>query len=153
MLLNSGKYDFYISGVIKTNKEGQPIKTQKGNGYKKARLDVLDSSGIRHTVYDAVFSKERVGQIVNSIGKKELQDRFAKGKLTLDDLVGECGKCILAVKEGKNGYNDQNVVSVYLKPEANSSFSQNSVEKQEGSGQSSLDSFEPNNEEHDDIPF
>lgn len=119
MLLSSGKYDYFISGVIKTNKEGQPLKTQKGNAYKKIRLDVLDQKGIRYTIYDAIFNKDRVEQIVNSVGKKELNESFKGGGFQLDELIGEGGRCIIAVKEGKDGYPDQNVVSVYLKPSAN----------------------------------
>ena len=44
-LLKSGRYEFFISGVITQDKEENLLKTHSGDIYQKLKLSVLDKDG------------------------------------------------------------------------------------------------------------
>ena len=119
--LSPGKYDFYVSSVIKTNKQGERLTTKNGKIFQKVKLTII-SNGETFNVYDALFNKERIEQLVNSIGKHELKDAFKSGTLFLDDLIGESGACVVSIRPAKGEYPPQPVVSVYVKRDSSQSI-------------------------------
>jgi len=145
-VLKAGKYDFTVSGVMRKDKNGNPLKTKNGNTYVKVKLSVIDSESESHNIYDTVFNKERVEQIVNSIGKEELKQQAQNKDFRVEDLVGESGRCLTKIRKGKDGYDDQPAVDVYLKPEINKVYAPSGVETTQQSFSSLGDDF-------DDVPF
>lgn len=140
-MLKAGRYDFTVSGVLRKDKGGNPLKTKHGNTYVKIKLSVIDNDNESHNIYDLVFNKERVQQLVDSIGKDELK-RQAKGKdFKVEDLLGESGRCLTKIRKGKDGYDDQPAVDVYLKPEANKVYASSGVEPQQKSVSAQDDGF------------
>lgn len=115
-LLKTGKYEFYITGIITTDREGSPLKMRDGNSYKKFKLAVINRESYTQPVYDPLFGEddEKVEQIIKSIGSESLFHRFKSGHLELKDLVGTGGYCIIGVREGRDGYDDQNNIECYL---------------------------------------
>lgn len=116
-LLKSGKYEFFISGVITQDKDGNLLKTQIGNIYQKLRLSVLDKDGYSRYVYDPIFNPKRLEQILRCIGSSALIERYEQGALNPEDLIGTGGTCIIALRAGRHGYEDQNVVDCYIQKE------------------------------------
>ena len=110
----SGKFNYCVLGVITQDKEGNQLKTKKGNAYKKLKIAVIDNDGMSNHVYDYIFSVERVAQIVRSVGVESINRKFKEKKLDLNDLVGHQGECIVGIKRGNNGYSDSNVIEVYV---------------------------------------
>ena len=145
-VLKSGRYDFTVSGVMRKNKDGNPLKTKNGNTYVKVKLSVIDNNNECYNIYEIVFNKERVEQIVNSIGKEELKQRAKNKDFRVEDLVGESGRCLTKIRKGKDGYDDQPAVDVYLKPEAHKVYTSSDVEAQQQSFSIQEDDFE-------DVPF
>lgn len=116
VLLKAGRYDFTVSGVMRKNKDGNPLKTKNGNTYVKVKLCVIDNDNEAHNVYDLVFNRERIEQIVDSIGKEELKKQAKNKDFKVEILIGESGRCLTKVRAGKEGYEDQAAVEVYLNP-------------------------------------
>lgn len=123
-LLMSGKYEFYITGVITSDREGNLLKMRDGNSYKKLKLAVINRQGYTHHVYDPVFGEdyEKLEQIIKSIGSEVLFRRLRTHRLELKDLIGTGGYCIIGVREGREGYNDQNSVECYLQKDYGALF-------------------------------
>lgn len=115
-LLTSGKYEFYITAVITTDREGNLLKMRDGNPYKRLKLAVINREGYTQHVYDPLFGEdhEKIEQVVKSIGSETLFRRLKAGRLELKDLIGTGGYCIIGVREGRDGYGDQNSVECYL---------------------------------------
>ncbi len=116
-LLKSGRYEFFISGVITQDKDGNLLKTQNGNTYQKLKLSVLDKDGYNKYVYDPIFNPKRLEQILRCIGSPVLVERYKQENLSLEDLIGTGGMCIIALRAGRSGYEDQNAVDCYIQKE------------------------------------
>lgn len=115
-LVKAGKYQFYISGFIDTDREGNPLVTKNGNNvgkpYRKMHLSVIGENECGD-LYPYVYDSEKVRQIANSIGRPF--EPAAKIDLNnLNEFFGESGTCIVVVKEGKQGYDPKNDVSLYI---------------------------------------
>ena len=111
-LLKSGKYEFLISNVSSFDRDGNQLKTKDGMAYRKLRLSVIDNEGYVKYIYDPVFNSKKVQQVLRCVGRTghpELE--------MLDDLVGTGGTCTIVVRKGKEGYDDQNAVDVYIQKE------------------------------------
>jgi hypothetical protein len=145
-VLKSGRYDFTVSEIMRKDRDGNPLKTKNGNTYIKVKLSVIDNDSELHNIYDVVFNKERVEQIVNSIGKDELKKQAKNKDFRVEDLVGESGRCLTKIRKGKDGYNDQPAVDVYLKPETNKVYVPSDIEAQQ-------QSFSVQGDDFDDVPF
>lgn len=117
LLLKSGKYEFFIGGVVTQDREGKLLKTSMGNIYQKLRLLVLDRDGYSRYVYDPIFSPKRVEQILRCIGSSALIEHYERGNFNLEDLIGTGGLCLIALRAGKNGHEDHNVVDCYIQKE------------------------------------
>ena len=74
-LLKGGRYEFFISGVITQDKDGNFLKTQSGDSYQKLKLSVLDKDGYSKYVYDSIFNSKRLEQILRCIGSPLLVER------------------------------------------------------------------------------
>ena len=145
-MLKAGRYDFTVSGVMRKDKDGNPLKTRTGNTYLKVKLSVIDNDNESHNIYDLVFNKERVEQLVDAIGKHELKQQAKSRDFRIENLVGESGRCLTKIRKGKEGYDDQPAVDVYLKPEANKVYSSSGVETPQQSASIQDDDSE-------DLPF
>ena len=66
-----GKYEFFVKGVISTDKNGYDLKTQKGNSYSNLSIIVLDGNKT-HSVFEPVFGKENLKGIVYAINNPAL---------------------------------------------------------------------------------
>ena len=75
-LLKSGRYEFFISGVITQDKEDNLLKTHNGDVYQKLKLSVLDRDGYNRYVYDPIFRPKRLEQILRCIGSSVLAERY-----------------------------------------------------------------------------
>jgi len=111
-LLKSGKYEFFIGSVVTQDKEDHLLKTSSGNTYQRLRLLVLDRDGYSRYVYDPIFSHKRIEQILRCIGSSALIEHYEKGNFNLEDLIGAGGLCLIALRAGKNGYEDHNVMAL-----------------------------------------
>lgn len=116
-LLKSGRYEFFISGVITQDKEDNLLKTHNGDVYQKLKLSVLDRDGYNRYVYDPIFRPKRLEQILRCIGSSVLAERYQQENFNLEDLIGTGGLCIIALRAGKDGYEDQNAVDCYIQKE------------------------------------
>jgi hypothetical protein len=145
-VLKSGRYDFTVSGVMRKDRNGNPLKTRNGNTYVKVKLSVIDNYSECHNIYDIVFNKDRVEQIINSIGKEELKKQAQNKDFRVEDLVGESGRCLTKIRKGKDGYDDQPAVDVYLKPEINKVYTPSDIEAQQ-------QNFSMQGDDFDDVPF
>lgn len=114
-VLKAGKHPFIVTGVMRKDKDGNNLRTKNGNSYTKLKLSVMDANEEPHNVYDFIFARDKVDQIVNAIGNPELKRQAKNKDFRLEDLVGEEGVCLTRIKEGKNGFSDQTVVECYVK--------------------------------------
>lgn len=147
-LLKTGKCEFYVTGFMAKDKDGNDLTMKNGGKYKKLKLMVTDSTGNSATLYDPIFgpAPEKVEQLVNSLGIPLFERAFQTGKLELKELVGSGGHCIIGVKE-REGYDPQNTVECYLR---NQSYGVIHTPALVRSPQQA-DPFEP--ELEDDAPF
>ena len=145
-MLKAGRYDFTVSGVMRKDKNGNTFKTKNGNTYVKVKLSVIGTDNESYNIYDLVFNKDRVQQIVDSIGKDALKEQSKNKDFRVEDLVGESGRCLTKIRKGKDGYDDQPAVEVYLKPEVDRSYQLSGVEPQQQSLSMQEDVF-------DDVQF
>jgi hypothetical protein len=144
-MLANGKYEYCITGVMRKDKNGNALKTKSGNAYAKVKLCILDAHNQSHNVYDLVFNREKIEQIVDSIGKVELKKQTQDKEFKLENLIGESGRCLTKIRPGKDNYPDSIGVECYLKPISQTLIQENVVLKQEQSSNS--------DEDFDDIPF
>ncbi len=118
--IKPGKYEFFVKGIITTDKNGYDLKTQKGNSYSKLLIVVL-SGDITHTVFEPIFGKDNLKGIIYSINNQELillYECAVKNKVDFDleDLIGESGILLL----GHRIYNGVKYpqVECFLKPKS-----------------------------------
>lgn len=114
-----GKYEFFVKGVISTDKNGYDLKTQKGNSYSNLSIIVLDGNHNVHSVFEPIFSKESLKGIVYAINNPALTfvyENCVKNKenFDLENLIGESGTLLL----GQRSYNDKIYpkIECFIKP-------------------------------------
>lgn len=120
-LLKSGKYKFYVSGLIDTDKDGNNLSIKSGNNtgssFRKIRLSLIGIDGLCSEIYHPVFGSDKVKEIANAIGKNfSATDKV--GLKDLDSFFGESGSCLIVTKEGKNGAESYNDVSLFIPKKA-----------------------------------
>ena len=113
-----GKYEFFVKGVISTDKNGYDLKTQKGNSYSNLSIIVLDGNKT-HSVFEPVFGKENLKGIVYAINNPALTFVYEstiknKESFELENLIGESGMLLL----GSRSYNDKIYpkIECFIKP-------------------------------------
>jgi hypothetical protein len=111
-----GKAEATIVDVYTTDREGKELEMKNGGKYRKFKLSVIDANGNGGYVFDPIFGgdKKKIKQMVDSIGDQSLIDKFNKGTLVDEELFGRDVFCLVGIKEGKEGYDDQNVIDRYL---------------------------------------
>lgn len=116
-----GKYEFFVKGVISTDKNGYDLKTQKGNSYSNLSIIVLDGNKT-HSVFEPVFGKENLKGIVYAINNPALTFVYEsaiknKESFELENLIGESGMLLL----GSRSYNDKIYpkIECFIKPKSN----------------------------------
>lgn len=102
-----GIYDFeVITAEEKTSKAG--------NDMIEVRLRVFDAEGNRTTVTD--YLMEAIAyKLRHAAAACGLLGSYEQGQLNADNMVGCCGKVVLAV-ETPVGYPEKNVVKDYISP-------------------------------------
>lgn len=117
--IKSGKYEFYVQGVITKDSNGYELKTQKGNTYKKLRIIIIDKDET-HTIYHLIFGSENIKEIVYAIANPALTHVYKmQGKdFELETLIGEGGWLLLG-KQFNNG-NTYPKIECFLKPKVES---------------------------------
>jgi len=120
-----GKYEFFVKGVISTDKNGYDLKTQKGNSYSNLSIIVLDGNKT-HSVFEPVFGKENLKGIVYAINNPALTFVYEsaiknKESFELENLIGESGMLLL----GSRSYNDKIYpkIECFIKPKSNEATS------------------------------
>jgi len=115
-LLRMGKAVATIVDVYTTDREGKELEMKNGGKYRKFKLSVIDANGNGGYVFDPIFGgdKKKIKQMVDSIGDHYLIDKFNKGTLVDEELFGRDVFCLVGVKKGNEGYDDQNVIDRYL---------------------------------------
>ncbi len=116
-LLRSGSYQFFITGIVSKDKDGNSLKMRDGQPYKKLRLAVVDRDGYTRNIYDPIFSmdSEKGMQLIRCVGGDGLMQRFLSGNFRLEDLIGTGGFCLIGIRPAKDNYPAQNQVECYLR--------------------------------------
>ena len=114
-LLRSGSYQFFITGIVSKDKDGNSLKMRDGQPYKKLRLAVVDRNSYTRNIYDPIFGtdSEKGSQLINCVANDILKQKFYSGNFRLEDLIGAGGFLVLGIRK-REGYAPQNVVEVYL---------------------------------------
>jgi len=68
--------------------------TNNGNNYINVKLDVVDSDGVIIPVYDPMFHKNRILELLMSFGKEDLILEVEDVSFKLEELKGYGGKAI-----------------------------------------------------------
>jgi len=111
-LLKSGKYQFYVTDVRMTDKDGNKLGAGKGKEYVKVKLSVIDAEGGIISIYDSIFDDSQAEKLAGSLDEQI----GSVNKSNLDRLVGMGGSCLISIKPADAKYNkDQNIVQCYLK--------------------------------------
>ena len=115
-LLRSGNYQFFITGIIDKDKDGNVLKMKDGQPYKKLRLAVVDRDGYTRNIYDPIFGtdSEKGKQLINCVANEVLKHKFINGNFRLEDLIGTGGFCLIGIRPAKDIYPAQNNVECYL---------------------------------------
>lgn len=95
--IKPGKYEFLIKGVIRQDKNGYDLKTQKGNNYQKLALLVFNGDK-NFTVFENIFGSNNVKLIVNAINNPALTHNFNSPDFELENLIGEGGWLFLGYR-------------------------------------------------------
>jgi len=115
-LLRSGSYQFFITGILDKDKDGNPLKMKDGQPYKKLRLAIVDRDGYTRNLYDPIFGtdSEKGKQLINCVANDVLKHKFMAGNFRLEDLIGTGGFCLIGIRPAKDIYPAQNNVECYL---------------------------------------
>lgn len=98
--IKSGKYEFYIKGVVTEDNNGYTLKIKNGNNigqaYRKLKLLLIDGED-SHTVDKLIFSKKDIKEIVLAINNSALTHIFNQKSDNFEDenLIGEGGWLIM----------------------------------------------------------
>ena len=162
-LLRSGNYQFFITGVIEKDREGNFLKMKDGQPYKKLRLAIMDRNGYTRNIYDPIFGtgSEKGKQLINCVANDVLKHNFLSGNFRLEDLIGTGGFCLIGIRPATDIYPAQNNVECYLQRgygnlthnsgEGDTWKAQPSVEQAEQQTSEGSESLEPAFD--NDIPF
>ncbi len=106
-LIPEGQYQFEV--VI-----AEDTQSKSGNDMIKLKLNVWDSEGRQHTVYDYLL--EAMPKKLKHFAKHAgLIVKYESGELLADDCIGKCGTLELIIQEDKTGkYQPRNSVVDYL---------------------------------------
>lgn len=118
-LIEDGTYDFEI---VHSDRK----ISEKGNNMAALQINVLDTNGISHLIYDyLVFSNvplniRKVKHFCDAVG---LEDHYKKGEIP-DKLDKLCGKVQIGIKESTPNsqgglYPRKNIVIDYIKRDKN----------------------------------
>jgi len=115
-LLRSGSYQFFITGILDKDKDGNFLKMKDGQPYKKLRLAIVGRDGYTRNLYDPIFGtdSEKGKQLINCVGDDILKHKFISGNFRLEDLVGTGGFCLIGIRPARDIYPAQNNVECYL---------------------------------------
>ncbi len=98
--IKSGKYEFYVKGVVREDSNGYTLKIKNGNNigqvYRKLKLLVIDGED-SHTVDKLIFSKKDIKEIVLAINNPALTHIFNQQGDDFEDenLIGESGWLVM----------------------------------------------------------
>ncbi len=115
-LFRAGSYEFFITGIIEKDRDGNSLKMRDGQPYKRLRLAIVSKDGNIRNLYDPIFGvdSEKVRQLINCVGTEELKQRFYSGNFRVEDLVGTGGSCLIGIRSATDKYAAQNSVECYL---------------------------------------
>ena len=111
-LLKEGEGRFYIKAAI-TQKNGQLLKTSKGDPKVMLIIEIFDKDGKYATHYEHLTAKSWTKQdICEAVGRPDL---YKSGSIEgLEQLDGMRGECIIKTSDD-GSYGTRSVVDKYLK--------------------------------------
>jgi hypothetical protein len=147
--IKSGKYEFYITGVIRKDSNGYDLKTKTGNTYQRLKI-VLLGTNENYDTSKFIFGSKDIQEVVSCINNPALTDVFQKqGKdFELETLIGEGGILLMGnrIKEGVTWPQ----IECLIKPKENFNAPNKQKEMPLVQNINSLPSSEPLD---DDVPF
>ncbi len=103
-----GTYDFEVA-------EATDEESSKGNDMVKLKLWIYNEDGKKRTVFDYLMPQMEF-KLRHACEAMGLLPQYESGDLQAADFQDQTGKCVIYIKKGSNGYQDQNAVADYVKP-------------------------------------
>ena len=107
-----GVYDFEV-------KEAEETQSKAGNDMIALQLWVFNKAGQRRIVFDYLVSSEKAAWKIRSFAAScGMLRRYEDGELDAEEIVGQCGKLVLATQKADMEWPAKNTVKAYEKAEA-----------------------------------
>ncbi len=107
-----GVYDYEV-------READETTSKQGNEMIALQLWVFNKTGQRRVVFDYLVSSEKAAWKIKSFAAScGLLRRYENGELDAEEIVGQCGKLVLATQKATMEWPAKNTVKAYEKAEA-----------------------------------